>query len=511
MEKGGDAAHIDSVLLGSVAPEKIKGNQDALTLKKLSKRDFDVIDAFDKTLELTFPAAGKDTILHFTGRIEPNKISKNPFQFPIANLFREIDGKSIFYKYKFGSQKTSLSSNTEPTEHEQPFFREFCFTGSGHPSGFTYGWVQNDDNNLYVQIDFTPDNTIDEDKDYAEVHVKTKEGLKSFKVSQLQKKWGSWDFTYTDKASYQHKVYKFKIPLKELDINSAEGKKELLLAFSAYGSATPESHNSAIAYDPDINRYLVVYEYTADDEVGPWDIRGQVINADGTPIGSPQTIYTSPTGHNRNPELAYDNSNQGFFVVWSHYAGPDEVQNIQGKWVTIDPAGISSSNPDFTVNCDRDFNQYFPAIAYNSTNQNFMVVWEDYRNNSTTGSDIYGHTINSCAGGPPCESEGERCFHFFGEEADQLISHGDPPYYQAYDQLLPAIAYDSVKNEFLVVWAYEFQGAGDEYIFGQFIDNYGNHIYGQNFPVSVDWWDDPPPVILNTSVAGKTIHRLRQL
>lgn len=122
---------------------------------------------------------------------------------------------------------------------ETPFFKEYSVTGTGHPSGFTYGWVRNDTQSLYVTIDFTPDDTMDGDKDYARVYVKTERGIRDFKVSVPETKWGRPDFTYTDKVAYQHKVYDFAIPLEEIGVKDLDTQRELLLAFAAYGTAGP--------------------------------------------------------------------------------------------------------------------------------------------------------------------------------------------------------------------------------------------------------------------------------
>jgi hypothetical protein len=238
IQKGGGAAHIDAVFLGGVPPSNITGSGEKLALKKLSKRDFDVLDAFEKSLELNFTGTHPDKTLKLTARIEPKTISKTPFQFPIANLFKSINKNSDFYTYTLKSNNGS-SSEKNSKKAEKPFFKVLCQTDSGHPDGFTYGWVRNDDKSLYVDLDFTPDNTKDGDKDYARVYVKTDAGFKAFKVSETQKKWGSPDFTYTDNVRYQHKKYHFEIPLKELGIEETREGNEVLLAFSAYGTASP--------------------------------------------------------------------------------------------------------------------------------------------------------------------------------------------------------------------------------------------------------------------------------
>ena len=94
----------------------------------------------------------------------------------------------------------------------------------------------NDDENLYVAIDFTGDNTIDGDKDYAKVYVNTGNEVREFKVSVPEQKWGVAGFTYTKNVHYQHKVYEFKIPLSEIVSGDIKKQDALLLAFSAYGT-----------------------------------------------------------------------------------------------------------------------------------------------------------------------------------------------------------------------------------------------------------------------------------
>ncbi len=245
VQKGGGAAHIDAVLLGDRPPVEVKGIEDVLALKKLSKKDFDVVDGFQKDVELVFPSGGADKVLRLTARVEGTRISEIPFQFPLSNLYKEMTGNSEFYRYGLMAGGSGPGKKGRPDMSENPFFKEYSVTGSGHPSGFTYGWVRNDDKNLYVTLDFTPDDTMDGDKDYSKVYVKTEEGVKEFKVSVPDTKWGRPDFTYTDKVAYQHKVYDFAIPLKEIGIKDVKKEKELLLAFAAYGTATVDIRKDA--------------------------------------------------------------------------------------------------------------------------------------------------------------------------------------------------------------------------------------------------------------------------
>jgi len=121
-------------------------------------------------------------------------------------------------------------------QDQRPLLKEFCLPDSGHPPGYIYGWVSNDDRKLYVALDVTSDNTMDGDKDYAKVNIKTDDGVKVFKISVSEMDWGIASFVYTDKAIYQHKAYEFVIPLSEIGINDNNLVKDIPIAFTAYGT-----------------------------------------------------------------------------------------------------------------------------------------------------------------------------------------------------------------------------------------------------------------------------------
>jgi hypothetical protein len=136
-------------------------------------------------------------------------------------------------------------------------FKEFCRSGSGHPSSDAYGWVWNDDKNLYFNMDFTGDNTFDGLKDYARVFIKTDGKIKEFVMSVGETRYGEPGFTYTDKVAYQHKVYPFTIPLSEI---SDSDPKNIEMAFSGYGTLAAQ----------DI--YGVYYEALLDTGSGGGDV-----------------------------------------------------------------------------------------------------------------------------------------------------------------------------------------------------------------------------------------------
>jgi hypothetical protein len=236
VQNQGGNAHLDAVLLGGKMP--IKVNKENIPLRKLSKQDFDVAGLAGKEIELTFPQVENSKTLEIYARIEAEVISKTPFLFPVQRGEWVINENSSFYTYKLSadSKTSAINKLLDTLSTEEPFFKQICLPGSGHPSGFMYGWVKNDSENLYVAIDATSDNTMDGDKDYTKVYVKTATGIKEFKQSVLDTKWGEPSFIYTDKVAYQHKVYEFVIPLKELNISDSNRIQDISLAFEVYGT-----------------------------------------------------------------------------------------------------------------------------------------------------------------------------------------------------------------------------------------------------------------------------------
>jgi len=439
VQEGGGAAHIDSVTLGDKSPIEVRDIENGL--KKLSGKDFDVIDAFNKSIEMTFPVSRENKILKLTARVESTIISKVPFQFPIVNLYREMSPASKFYTYEMGTRKT-----------DSPLFQQYSLTGSGHPSGYTYGWVSNDKENVYVKIDFTPDNTMDGDKDYASVYVKTEGGVKEFRVSMKDMTWGTPTFTYTDKVNYQHKVYDFVIPLKEIGITDAGTADEITLAFAAYGTAAPPGG----AFNPSSNNYLVVYT------IG--DINGQIVNSVGNPVGAEITI-SNAIGNQFNPSVAFNTIANQYLVVWN------DNSDIYGQLVNANGTLAGSNFPISTA----ANGQENPSVAYNSSTNQYLVVWHDHRN-GISNLDIYGQLVDSVG-------------NLVGSEIAVSTA--------ANNQIMPSVTYNSSTNQYLVVW-HDTRSGTNSHIYGQLVNAIGT-LSGSNFPISTAANGYDPSVVYNSS------------
>lgn len=444
-QNGGGAAYLDAVFLNGTIAIKANGSEGKV-LNKLSKEDLD-ITPIDDGIILEYVTNEVGGMLSVTGRIENEVISKEPLQFPLANNYKHKNQITDFYSYKLNSNIGTIIVDGELDEVKnlEVFAQEYQVPGSGHPAGDTFFWVMNDDENLYVTMDFTPDNTYDGDKDYAKVYVNTSEGIKEFKVSVPDTTYGNAGFTYTDKVVYEHKVYEFVLPLSEIG-NITD---ELELAFVGYGTAAlpPEVGLPRLAYDPENKIYLSVFQQN--DMVDGYELHiyGQFVylNENGTETVCPEFLISNE--FSRFPDVAYDSANNVFLVVWEQYNPEDSLDfnSITGKAIdvnSVDDYMISPSINIISYSYEEQYNNVgSPTIAYDNKEKQFLVVWEDsfvvYINDVLEDRYcIKGKFIKFTPDNPPTISD------------DPLII-SIPSY--ARDEY-PAVCYSNYHDSFLVVW-----------------------------------------------------------
>lgn len=231
VKEGKGVAHIDRVLLGGESAVTVSGVSDPAPLAKLMDKDFDVVHfpEGEAAIEFTF-SGGRELLL--AARVEDVRLDETPFRFPTENLHQKMMSTSHFYHYS-------------PAKEPARIFSEDTAPGTGHPSGRTSVLAQLRGDRLELVLDFEADNTLDGGKDYASVHVRQGKTLRTYTISQNERQWGTPYFTYTPGVPWQHKVYRFSLPLDEL---RPEGHKPLELAFSAYGTAGPGPYSPVPAY-----------------------------------------------------------------------------------------------------------------------------------------------------------------------------------------------------------------------------------------------------------------------
>ena len=200
------------------------------------------------------------------------------------------------------------------------------------------------------------------------------------------------------------------------------------------------------------------------------------------------------TGADRNKDFDAEESAIAFNVLNNeYYIVYEGTQSITGSGVNLTTeveifaqrvnantgvnigsvARISQMGPDG----DSAYDARNPAVAYNSSNNEYMVVWYG---DSNTGSviegefEIWGKRINA--------SNGQAIGSQF------KLSQMGPLANRAYDAIDPVIAYNSINNNYLVVWRGEDgnlpNAIGEFEIYGQLLNSNGVEIGVDDFRIS---------------------------
>jgi len=202
----------------------------------------------------------------------------------------------------------------------------------------------------------------------------------------------------------------------------------------------------AVASDAQ-GEFLVVWQ---DSRHGDWDIHGQRVSSEGMLLASDFEI-SAASSDQCFPTLAYNRTEQEYLVVWQDHRGGN--WDIYGRCVF--PNG--NQGDSFPIVTAPD-NQERPDVVYNGTDNEYLVVWQDYRSGDW---DIYGRRISS-----QCSPQGD----------EFVISQG------AARQWYPSLAYDNSKNQYLAVWWDNRNGNGGD-IYGQQVAANGE-LLGENLPIS---------------------------
>jgi hypothetical protein len=154
------------------------------------------------------------------------------------------------------------------------------------------------------------------------------------------------------------------------------------------------------------------------------------------------------------PTLAYNPQNQEYLLVWCH----QKAGSVAIYAETISKTGVLSSVYPVSETAT-DIDRCKPDVAYNSTDHNYLVVWEDVIVGPQFG--VHGRVFTP--GGA------------LGQEIE--INTSDSVTF-----VYPAVAYSSTSNEFLVVWTNQPYGLNNS-IKAQRLSNTGVKL-GGNYTVA---------------------------
>lgn len=198
-----------------------------------------------------------------------------------------------------------------------------------------------------------------------------------------------------------------------------------------------DNYDAAVAYNSHHDEYLVVW--MNEQGLNTHDIYACRVGSDGS-LPSCFCVVTQAGEKYSHPAVAYSPMQDTYLVVYMHeYSVTD--YDIQAKMVGWNGGWISNW---FGINTDSN-NQYWPAVAYNSQDDEFLVVYfEDHLPAILT--DIAANRVrasNSQVLGKVTIATGP------GEK-----------------RFSPDVAYDTSGNQFLIAYEYEFS-ATDWDIYGK--------------------------------------------
>ena len=247
--------------------------------------------------------------------------------------------------------------------------------------------------------------------------------------------------------------------------------------------------NAAVAYNSDDDEYLVVW--AGDDDSGSlvdgeFEIFGQRFDADGNEIGSDFRISDmGPDGDTSYdafvPDVAYNGDDDDYLVVW--YGDNDTGSLVEGEYEIfgqlLEGRGaakgsnfrISHAGPDG----DTSYAAYDPAVAYNSDDEEYLVVWagdDDSGSLADNEFEIFAQRV---------DNDGDET------GGDFRVSDMGPDGNASYGAFFPDVAYNGDDDDYLVVWYGDNDTGslveGEYEIFGQLLEGRGA-AKGSNFRIS---------------------------
>ena len=221
----------------------------------------------------------------------------------------------------------------------------------------------------------------------------------------------------------------------------------------------------AVAYNPTANQYLVVWEDERNMGARGTDIYGRRVAANGKRLGGEVRISDpGATTDDNAPAVAYSSTANQYLVVWEDQRnGGTWGREIYGRRVAANGSRVGGGLRVTGDTAHSD--ESAAAVAYNSTNDQYLVVWKDYRNNATRQTDIFGQRVRA---------DGTRAGSDFRVSGGAAIAYEESP----------AVAYNLIANQYLVVWEdYRNQATRQVDIYGRRLAANGSPM-GRDFRVS---------------------------
>lgn len=181
--------------------------------------------------------------------------------------------------------------------------------------------------------------------------------------------------------------------------------------------------NASVAWDTQHQEYLAVWQSNPPQEQ---HIYAERVSPSGALLGR-FTISAPGAATRRNPDLAYNSQQDTFLVVWEQFDGT--YYNIRAR--IYHPNGAIGN--EFYLGGGAGLrNRYKPRVAYASTSDKFLVVWESTVV-AALSTDIEAQVVTGAGA-----LEGG---NFLVATGTTQLSYSEPD-----------LAYNRSRNEYLVAW-----------------------------------------------------------
>ncbi len=205
-QKNGHYSSLDFVTVKAdkrtVYPMSAKQDGKSI-IEKVGGWDNNIIDIHENPVEVKFylPKAKKYELQISANEYQDSKLPlRSPkYGFATARVFKgtmEIDGV--------------LDEELGPINN--PIWWVLI---NGRPQGYTYSWFRSDGEYLYVAIEVTGDSTNVGNEHISLIVEVPRAGFEKYTIAKDENEYGKSGFQYTELVPWEHKVFEFKIPIKE--------------------------------------------------------------------------------------------------------------------------------------------------------------------------------------------------------------------------------------------------------------------------------------------------------
>ena len=134
----------------------------------------------------------------------------------------------------------------------------------------------------------------------------------------------------------------------------------------------------------------IIYNPVSAEYMVVWndDISCRIVSRDGQPYGAGRTDVSLESPFQWKPALAVDENGQ-YLVIWEDGRNQDNRgTDIYGQWLS--PSGVPLG-ANFALSTN-GHDQYWPALTFDPNTGKYFAVWEDKRDNGTIG--LYGQMLS---------------------------------------------------------------------------------------------------------------------